>query len=148
MRVILREDMDNLGKAGEVVSVRPGYGRNYLLPQGLAVPATEKDVARMQHEQRLIAARLAKLAKELQSEADKLSQVSVSLSRAVGEEDKLYGSVTNRDIAEALAEQGVKIDARKLQLDEPIKTLGMTQVPIKLGQNVTATIKVWVVKKE
>lgn len=148
MRVILREDMDNLGKAGEVVSVRPGYGRNYLLPQGLAVPATEKDVARLQHEQRTIAARVAKLAKELQSEADRLSQVSVSLTRAVGEEDKLYGSVTNRDIADALAEQGIKIDAKKIQLVEPIKTLGMSTVEVKLGRNVTASIKVWVVKKE
>lgn len=148
MRVILRENLDNLGKAGEVVSVRPGYGRNYLLPQGLAVPATEKDEARMQHEQRVIAARQAKLAKQLQSEADRLSQVSVSLARAVGEEDKLYGSVTNRDIAEALAEQGVTVDAKKIQLDEPIKALGMTEVPVKLGHDVTATVKVWVVKKE
>jgi large subunit ribosomal protein L9 len=148
MRVILRENLDNLGKAGEVVSVRTGYGRNYLLPKGLAVPATEKDEARLQHEQRVIAVRIAKLAKQLQSEADRLSQVSVSLARAVGEEDKLYGSVTNRDIAEALAEQGVKLDARKILLEEPIKTLGMSEVPVKLGQDVTATIKVWVVKKE
>lgn len=148
MRVILREDMDNLGKAGEVVSVRSGYGRNYLLPQGFAVPATEKDVARLQHEQRTIAARQAKLAKELASEADKLSQVSVSLARAVGEEDKLYGSVTKADIAEAVAEQGIKLDARKIQLDEPIKTLGMTTVPVKLGKDVVANLKVWVVKKE
>ncbi len=148
MRVILRENMDNLGKAGEVVSVRDGYGRNYLLPHGFAVPATEKDEARMQHEQRVIAARVAKLAKQLQSEADRLSQVSVSLARAVGEEDKLYGSVTNRDIADALAEQGVKLDAKKIQLDEPIKALGMTEVPVKLGHDVTAKIKVWVVKKE
>jgi large subunit ribosomal protein L9 len=148
MRVILRENMDNLGKAGEVVSVRDGYGRNYLLPHGLAVPATEKDEARMQHEQRVIAARVAKLAKQLQSEADRLSQVSVSLTRAVGEEDKLYGSVNNRDIAEALAEQGLKIDAKKIQLEDPIKALGMTEVPIKLGHDVTAKIKVWVVKKE
>jgi large subunit ribosomal protein L9 len=148
MRVILRENLDNLGKAGEVVSVRAGYGRNFLLPKGLAVPATEKDEARMQHEQRLIAARLAKLAKQLASEADRLSQVSVSLARAVGEEDKLYGSVTNRDIAEALAEQGVKVDAKKIVLDEPIKALGMTEVAIKLGHDVTAKIKVWVVKKE
>ncbi len=148
MRVILRETLDNLGKAGEVVTVRAGYGRNYLLPNGLAVPATEKDEARLQHEQRLIAARIAKLAKELQSEADRLSQVSVSLARAVGEEDKLYGSVTNRDIAEAMAEQGVKIDAKKILLGEPIKTLGMTEVPIKLGHDVSAKIKVWVVKKE
>ena len=148
MRLILRENLDNLGKAGEVVSVRSGYGRNYLLPNGLAVPATEKDEARLQHEQRLIAARVAKLAKQLASEADRLSQVSVSLARAVGEEDKLYGSVTNRDIAEALAEQGVKIDARKIVLDEPIKALGMTEVPVKLGHDVVAKIKVWVVKKE
>ncbi len=148
MRVILRENLDNLGKAGEVVSVRSGYGRNYLLPSGLAVPATEKDEARLQHEQRTIAARVAKLAKQMQSEADRLSQVSVSLARAVGEEDKLYGSVSNRDIAEALAEQGIKLDAKKIQLEEPIKALGMTEVPIKLGHDVTAKIKVWVVKKE
>ena len=148
MRVILRENMENLGKAGEVVTVSPGYGRNYLLPSGLAVPATEKDEARMKHEQRVIAARVAKLAKEMQSEADRLSQVSVSLSRAVGEEDKLYGSVNNRDIAEALAEQGIKLDAKKILLDEPIKTLGMTEVAVKLGHEVTAKLKVWVVKKE
>ena len=148
MRVILRENLDNLGKAGAVVSVRTGYARNYLLPNGLAVPATEKDEARMQHEQRAIAARIAKLSKQLQSEADRLSQVSVSLARAVGEEDKLYGSVTNRDIAEALAEQGITLDAKKIQLEEPIKALGMTEVPVKLGHDVTATIKVWVVKKE
>ena len=148
MRVILRENLENLGKAGEVVSVRPGYGRNYLLPSGLAVPATEKDEARLQHEQRVIAARVTKLAKEMQSEADRLSQVSVSLSRAVGEEDKLYGSVNNRDIAEALAEQGIKLDAKKILLVEPIKTLGMTEVAVKLGHDVTAKLKVWVVKKE
>ena len=148
MRVILRENLDNLGKAGEVVTVRPGYGRNYLLPNGLAVPATEKDEARMQHEQRVIAARVVKLGKQLQSEADRLSQVSVSLARAVGEEDKLYGSVTNRDVAEALAEQGITLDARKIQLEEPIKTLGMTEVQVKVGHDVTAKLKVWVVKKE
>jgi len=148
MRIILRENLENLGKAGEVVTVRPGYGRNYLLPSGLAVPATEKDEARMKHEQRVIAARVAKLAKEMQSEADRLSQVSVSLSRAVGEEDKLYGSVNNRDIAEALVEQGIKLDAKKILLVEPIKTLGMTEVAVKLGHEVTAKLKVWVVKKE
>jgi large subunit ribosomal protein L9 len=148
MRIILREDMDNLGKAGEVVSVRDGYGRNYLLPRGMAVPATVKDEARLAHEQRAIASRVAKLAKELRSEADRLSQVSVSVSRAVGEGDKLYGSVTSRDIAEALAEQGVKVDSKKIQLDEPLRNLGMSEVPIKLGRDTVAKIKVWVVKKE
>lgn len=148
MRIILREDMDNVGKAGEVVTVRDGYGRNYLLPRGMAVPATEKDEARMAHEKRVALARAAKIAKALQSEADRLSQVSVSISCAVGEGDKLYGSVTSHDIAEALAEQGVKIDSRKIQLEEPIKALGMVEVPVKLGRETTAKIKVWVVKKE
>jgi large subunit ribosomal protein L9 len=148
MRIILREDMDNLGKAGDVVSVRDGFGRNYLLPRGFAVPATEKDEARMNHEKRVIAARAAKLAKELQSEVDKLSQVSVSVSRAVGEGDKLYGSVSSRDIADALAEQGLRVDSKKILLDEPLRNLGMTEVGIKLGRDAIAKVKVWVVKKE
>ena len=148
MQVILRDDMDNLGKSGEVVNVKEGYARNYLLPRGLAIKATASDVKRVEHEKRVIAARTAKLAKEAQAEADKLSSVSVSIARAVGEEDKLYGSVTSRDIAEALAEKNVKIDSKKIHLEEPIKTLGMTEVQIKLGRGVNATIKVWVVKKE
>jgi large subunit ribosomal protein L9 len=148
MQVILRDDMENLGKSGEVVNVKPGYARNYLLPRGFALKATATDVKRVEHEKRVIAARTAKLAKEAQSEADKLSKVSVSIARSVGEEDKLYGSVTSRDIADALGEQGVKVDSKKIHLAEPIKTLGLTEVGIKLGRGVNATIKVWVVKKE
>ena len=148
MQVILRDDMDNLGKSGEVVNVKEGYARNYLLPRGLAIKATASDVKRIEHEKRVIAARTAKLAKEAQAEADRLSAVSVSIARAVGEEDKLYGSVTSRDIADALAEKNVKIDSKKIHLEEPIKTLGMNEVQIKLGRGVNATIKVWVVKKE
>ena len=148
MRVILREDLDKLGTAGEVVSVRDGYGRNYLLPRGLAMIATEKDVARFEHDKRVIAARAAKMSKELSAQAEKLNQVSVSITAATGEGDKLYGSITSRDITEALKAQGVIVDTKKLVLPEPIKTLGMTEVPLKLGPNVTATIKVWVVKKE
>ena len=148
MQVILRDDMDNLGKSGEVVNVKPGYARNFLLPRGHAIKATASDVKRIEHEKRVIAARTAKLSKEAQAEADRLSAVSVSIARAVGEEDKLYGSVTSRDIAEALAEKGVKVDSKKIHLDEPLKTLGMSEVQIKLGRGVNATIKVWVVKKE
>src|SRR3954471_3576085 len=114
MRIILRESIDKLGGAGEVVSVRAGYGRNYLLPRGLAVVATENDVARFEHDKRVIAARAAKMAKELSAQADKLNQVSVTLQVAVGEGDKLYGSITSRDIAEALKAQGVVIDTKKL----------------------------------
>jgi large subunit ribosomal protein L9 len=148
MQVILRDDLDNLGKSGEVVNVKPGYARNYLLPRGLAVKATASDVARVQHEKRVIAARAAKMSKEAQAEADRLSQVAVSIARAVGEEDKLYGSVTSRDIAEALHAQGVTVDSKKIHLEEPIKTLGLTEVAVKLGRGFNATIKVWVVKKE
>jgi large subunit ribosomal protein L9 len=148
MQVILRDDMDNLGKSGEVVNVKPGYARNFLLPRGHAIKATASDVKRVEHEKRVIAARTTKLAKEAQAEADSLSKISVSIARAVGEEDKLYGSVTTRDIAEALAEQGVKIDSKKIHLEEPLKTLGLTEVQVKLGRGVNATIKVWVVKKE
>src|ERR1700690_2165868 len=132
MQVILRDDLDNLGKSGEVVNVKPGYARNYLLPRGLAIKATAHDVTRIEHEKRVIAARAAKLAKEAQAEADKLSQVSVSIARAVGEEDKLYGSVTSRDIADAPRDQHIPVDPKKIQLDEPIKALGMVEVPIKL----------------
>jgi large subunit ribosomal protein L9 len=148
MQVILRDDMDNLGKSGEVVNVKTGYARNYLLPKGLAVMATESDVKRVEHEKRVIAARTAKLAKQAQAEADKLSKVSVSIARAVGEEDKLFGSVTTRDIAEALHEKGVTVDSKKIHLDEPIKTLGTFEVPVKLGRGVTANVSVSVVKKD
>jgi large subunit ribosomal protein L9 len=148
MQIILRDDMDNLGKSGEVVNVKAGYARNYLLPRGFAIKATASDVKRVEHEKRVIAARTSKLAKEAQAEADGLSKVSVSIARAVGEEEKLYGSVTSRDIAEALGEQGVKVDSKKIHLEEPIKALGLTEVQVKLGRGVNATIKVWVVKKE
>jgi large subunit ribosomal protein L9 len=148
MQVILRDDMENLGKSGEVVNVKPGYARNFLLPRGHALKATANDVKRVEHEKRVIAARTAKLAKEAQAEADTLSKVSVSIARSVGEEDKLYGSVTSRDIADALGEQGVKVDSKKIHLAEPIKTLGLTEVQVKLGRGVNATVKVWVVKKE
>jgi large subunit ribosomal protein L9 len=148
MQVILREDMENLGKSGEVVSVKSGYGRNYLLPQGLAVIATEQDVKRVAHEKRVIASRNAKLSKDIQAQADRLNQVSVSIPVSVGEEEKLYGSVTGRDISEALQAKGVTVDSKSLVLDEPLKALGLAEVPVKLGRGITATIKVWVVKKE
>ena len=148
MQVILRDDLDNLGKSGEVVNVKPGYARNYLLPRGLALKATAGDIKRVEHEKRVIAARTAKLAKDAQAEADKLSAVSVSIAVAVGEDDRLYGSVTSRDVAEALKDRGVIIDPKKVVLDEPLKALGLAEVPIKVGRGVTATVKVWVVKKE
>ncbi|HJZ86308.1 MAG TPA: 50S ribosomal protein L9 [Polyangia bacterium] len=148
MQVILREDVKNLGRSGEVVNVKPGYGRNYLIPKGLAVVATPKNVARLEHEKRVISARASKLSKDAQSLAERIEAVTVNIARAVGEEDKLFGSVTGRDIAEALAESGVQVDHRKIHLSDPIKTLGLHEVPVRLGGEVHAKVKVWVVKKE
>ena len=148
MRVILREDVEKLGAAGEVVTIRPGYARNYLFPQGLASEATEGEVKRIEHERRVIAARNAKSLKDLEGAAAKLSAASVTISRSVGEGDRLYGSVTSRDIADAIQKQGIAVDAKKIVLDDNIKQLGMTEVPVKLGRGITAKVKVWVVKQD
>jgi large subunit ribosomal protein L9 len=148
MQVILKEDVANLGKSGDLVKVKPGFGRNYLIPQGLAVMATASNVKQVEHQKKLIAARNAKLQKDSQAVADKLGAVEVSIERQVGEENKLFGSVTSRDIADALAEKGVTVDHRKIHLDEPIKTIGYQTVDIKLGQGVVGKIKVVVVPKQ
>lgn len=145
MRVILREDVSNLGKSGELVSVRDGYGRNYLLPQGLAMLATERNVKEIEHNKKIIAARNAKLAKDAQSVADKLGSLEVVITRQAGEGDKLFGSVTARDIEEAVKALGATVDRRKIHLPEPIKSLGDYVVEIKLGQAVTGKVKVRVV---
>jgi large subunit ribosomal protein L9 len=147
MQVILKEDVHNLGSAGELVTVKPGYGRNFLLPQGKAVLASEKNVARMEHERKLIAAKNAKLLKDAQSIADRLNQVEVTVERQVGGEDRIFGSVSTRDIEEALLSKGVKIDRRKIVLDEPIKSLGVYTLDVRLAPEVTAHLKVWVVAK-
>jgi large subunit ribosomal protein L9 len=147
MQVILKEDVHNLGKAGEVVNVRPGYGRNFLIPQGKAAMATARNVAEIEHQKKIIAAKNAKLTKDAQSIADRLAQVEVQIERAVGEEDKLFGSVTSRDIEEALKKKGVEIDHKKLHIGEMIKTIGIHTVEAKLGQGITAQVKVVVVPK-
>jgi len=147
MQIILKEDVHNLGKAGEVVQVRPGYGRNFLIPQGKAAMATARNVAEIEHQKKIIAAKNAKLLKDSQAIADRIAQIEVQIERAVGEEDRLFGSVTSRDIEEALAKKGVTIDHKKLHIGEMIKTIGIHNVEAKLGQGVTATIKVVVVPK-
>jgi large subunit ribosomal protein L9 len=148
MQVILKEDVPNLGRSGDVVNVKPGYGRNYLIPRGLAVLATVKNVSRIDHEKRVIEKRTAKLRKDAEGLKDRIEQLSVNIARPVGAGDKLYGSVGGRDVAEALKEAGVAIDHRKIVLDEPIKSLGMFTVDVKLARDVVAKLKVWVVAKE
>jgi large subunit ribosomal protein L9 len=147
MQVILKEDVHNLGAAGEVVTVRPGYGRNFLIPAGKAAVATAGNVQQIEHQKKLIAAKSAKLLKDAQSIADRVAQIEVQIERAVGEEDKLFGSVTGRDIAEALAKKGVQLDHKKLVIAETIKTIGIHTVEAKLGQGVTAQVKVVVSPK-
>jgi large subunit ribosomal protein L9 len=148
MQVILKEDVEHLGKSGELVTVRPGYGRNYLIPQGLAVLATEKNVARLEHEKRIISARNARLLKDAQAVAEKLGSIEVAIQRQAGEEDKIFGSVTTRDIEEALREKGLPIDRKKIVLADPIRTLGVYTLDVKLTRDVVGKIKVWVVAKK
>ncbi|HEX2568916.1 MAG TPA: 50S ribosomal protein L9 [Polyangia bacterium] len=148
MQVILREDVEHLGKGGELVTVRPGYGRNYLIPQGLAVLATEKNVARLEHEKRIISARNARLLKDAQAVAERLASIEVAIQRQAGEEDKIFGSVTTRDVEEALREKGLPIDRKKIVLAEPIRTLGVYTLDVKLTRDVVGKIKVWVVAKK
>ncbi len=148
MDIILKEDVHNLGKSGELVTVRDGYGRNYLLPQGKAIAATKKNVTQLEHEKKLIAARNAKLLKDAQSIAERLAAIEITIQRQAGAEDKLFGSVTARDVEEALAEKGVKLDRKKIDLSEPIRSLGMYTLDAKLSSDVTGKIKVWVVAKE
>jgi large subunit ribosomal protein L9 len=148
MQVILKEDVHNLGKAGELVKVKPGFGRNFLIPQGKAVVATASNVKQIEHEKKLIAAKQAQLSKDAQAMSDRLAAIEVQIERQVGEEDKLFGSVTSRDIESALKDKGVTIDHKKVHMPEPIKTIGYHTVEIKLGTGVTGKIKVVVVPKQ
>jgi large subunit ribosomal protein L9 len=146
INVVLTEDMANLGKSGELVRVRPGYARNYLLPRGLAISATAENVARIEHEKRVVESRNAKLKSEAEQLADKLKSVKITIERPVGEGDRLYGSVTSRDVEEALAAAGYAVDRRRIVL-EPIKALGTHPVTIRLATSVSATVEVTVAKK-
>jgi len=146
IHVVLTEDLPNVGKSGELVRVRPGYARNFLVPRGLAVGATAENVARIEHEKRVAEARAAKSKKNAEELAQKLASVKVTIHKPVGEGDRLYGSVTSRDVEEALAAQGYEVDRRRIEL-ETIKALGTYQVPIRLATSVTATIDVTVAAK-
>ena len=147
IRVLLQADVDNLGRGGDIVRVRPGFARNFLLPRGLAVPATEGNLARVEELKRAAEQRAAHEAEAAKELSGKLGALSVEIARAVGDENKMYGSVTAKDIEDAFAKLGTKIDRKKIQLGEPIKQLGSFDVPIKLQSSVVATLKVNVVKK-
>ena len=147
MQVILTQDVANLGKAGELVSVRPGYGRNYLVPRGMAVSATAANVHRLEHDKRVIARRVAKERAGADAQAERINVVTLQFDRQVGEDDKMFGSVTSRDLVEQLKKAGVDIDHRQIVLEQPIKALGKYEVAVKLAAGVVANLKFFVVAK-
>jgi large subunit ribosomal protein L9 len=148
IQVILQQDLKNLGKSGELVRVRPGYARNYLIPRSLAMPATVHNVKQLEHEQRLSAAKAQKARAEASAAGDKISGVTVTIERKVGEEDRLFGSVTTKDIAAALKEKGIELDRKRIELQNPIRTAGTFNVTAKLLGDITATFKVEVVAQK
>lgn len=144
MKVILVQFVDNLGDIGDVVEVANGYGRNYLIPRGLAIAATAKNKRQLEHEQNMRAHRIARAQQDAQAFANELQTVSCRFIRKAGEEGKLFGSVTTMDIAESLKEAGFEIDRRRIQLDQPIRSLGEFAVPVRLRPEVVAELKVQV----
>ncbi len=147
MEVILRNAVDKLGHPGDIVSVSPGYARNFLLPRGLAYEATAGNRKRIAAEKSRLEALENERIEAAKAIADKLAEVSVTFSARVGEEGKLFGSVTTADIAHQLEAQGFKIEKRQIELNEPIKTLGMYKVGVRLHADVHPEIKVWVIKQ-
>ena len=148
MKVILREDIAKLGRMGDLVDVAEGYGRNYLLPRKLAVPATERNVRALDHERRVIETKARKLEQGAKAQAHALEGVALSFSRVAGEEGKLFGSVTAMDIEEALAAQGHQVERRRIEIDHPIKQVGTHEVKIRILRDVAATITVEVRREE
>lgn len=147
IQVILQSDVEKVGKSGDLVKVRPGFARNFLLPRSLAVPATTAQINRINHEKGVALIKAEKAKASSRELAAKLNGVTVKLARPVGEEDRLFGAVTLKDIHAAVVAQGFDIDRKKMHLAEPIKALGTYEIPIKLLTDITATIKVEVVKK-
>jgi large subunit ribosomal protein L9 len=148
MDVILREDIDKLGTRGQLVKVAPGYARNFLLPNKMAVAATESNKKIVEQERQAYLRREAKVESEAKDLGKMLGAVAITIRQKAGENDQLFGSVTSKDIAEALEAQGYTIERRKIALEEPIKTLGEFKVPVKLHREVTAEITVTVAKEE
>ena len=148
VKLILRESVPSLGEAGELVTVRPGFARNFLLPQGKAILATEGNVRELEHKQRVVAAKVAKDRKEHEVLRDRIQAVVLTVRARAGEEGRLFGSVTSVQIAELLAAAGVPVDRRKIQLDEPIKELGEHAVEVRLGRDLVARVKVTVAAEE
>ncbi|MFY9271274.1 MAG: 50S ribosomal protein L9 [Candidatus Manganitrophaceae bacterium] len=147
MKVILKENVDKLGRMGDLVNVSDGYARNYLIPRSLVATATTHNIKALEHQKRVIGDRIKKEKMAAEEEAKKVSALSIQIPAQVGEEGKLFGSVTSKDIAEAIAAQGIEVDKKNVLLDKPIKEIGTFMVPVKIHHDVTAQIKVEVIKE-
>ena len=148
MELILKQTVDNLGEEGDIVKVKPGYGRNYLIPKNIAVLANKANLAQFEQNRAAIEARKERLKLETETLTKKLAGTTITIAQRVGEEDRLFGSVSSADIADKLAELGIEINRKKILLNEPIKTLGETMVGVKTGYQTTAEITVQVVPLE
>lgn len=142
MKVLLKEDVENLGSVGDEVEVKNGYARNFLIPRGKALVATPKNMKAYNHQKMVVQKKLKKMQAGAQEIADKIAALTCTVKKKVGDQGKLFGSVTSQELAEFLRSQGVEIDKRRIQLSEPIKKLGEVLVPVKLHPEVTAQIKV------
>ena len=147
MKVILKENLDTLGKQGEIVQVKNGFARNYLIPSGIAIEATPSNLKIFNEQKKSSQVRLQRGKKIAEELAEKLSKVSLTATVQVGEEDKVFGSVTNQNIADLLGESGFEIDRKKILLQEPLKALGVYEVPVKIHPEVDVNVKVWVVRE-
>ena len=147
MKIILKNDVQSLGKAGEIIEVKRGYARNYLIPKNMAIEATSSNIKSFQEESKLDKIRTEKGKKSALELAEKLSGISLTAVVQVGEQDKVFGSVTAQNIADLLKESGMEIDRKKIILEEPLKALGVFDIPVKLHADVEAKIKVWVVRE-
>jgi len=147
MKVILLENVDKLGKAGEVKEVKDGYGRNLLIPKKMAIAATTKNLSQLEHHRKIIGARELKRRKDAQAFKEQIEALSITIPCKVGESDRLFGAVTAIDIAQALKNKQVDIDKRAIKLDEPLKALGVYTIPVHLEKDVEASLKVWLVKE-
>jgi len=148
MKVILQETVEGLGHVGDLLDVSDGFARNYLLPRRKALEASSRNVKALEHVKRVSAEKARKEKQQIETVAKKISAVSLTLTAQVGKDDKMFGSVTVKDIVEGLAEHGFEVDRRRIQLAQPIKELGMFTVPVKLHRDVTASVSVMVVKKQ
>jgi large subunit ribosomal protein L9 len=148
MQLILREDVQDLGRTGDVVNVSPGYARNYLIPQALAVEATRRNLRQLEHQKRVMSKRAEQQRQRATELGDRIDGLNVTVEKPVGESDRLYGSVTGRDIVGALVVEGFKdVDKKRIVLNQPIRQLGIHPVSIRLSGDRTVQIKVWVVAK-